>query len=113
MEKPNLFIKTLSTSSTSPVPLVSVKISEACKGISYFAISIDPDPRALYNILIGRFVDEKDLELTAIWSIELPHLTCGVYTGFQPGDAIVITHRTADPSITVKSGISLVFNEVY
>jgi len=110
-ERPRTFLNTLSTSSTSYVDLLATKISEDAKGLCYFVLSIDPDPNALYQIIIARMLNANDLELTAIWSVTLPHLTSGVYQGLNAGDQIIIRHKSATGA-SVKTGISLEFNEV-
>ena len=112
MERPRMLLDTKETNSTTYVDLASVKISDDAKGISYFVLSIDPDPNALYRIIIAKILDTVDLEVTAIWTVTFPHLTSGVYQGFRAGDTILIRHRTTNGAITVKSGISLAFNEV-
>jgi hypothetical protein len=75
-------------------------------------LSIDPDPDALYRIIIGKIMNVVELEITSIWTLELPHLTEGVYAGFHRGDRILIQHRSTSSNITVKSGVTLAFNEV-
>lgn len=112
MERPRMFLDTKTTTSTSYVDLLVTKISNDAKGVCYFVLSIDPDPNALYQIMVARLLNENDLELTAIWTTTLPHLTKGVYEGFQAGDDIVVRHKTIDAAKEVKSGVSLEFNEV-
>jgi len=111
-ERPRMFLDTRTTASTEYVELLTVEISSNAKGVSYFVLSIDPDPNALYQIVIARMLNVNDLELTAIWTVSLPHLTAGVYEGFDAGDKIMIRHKTINAAITVKSGISCEFNEV-
>jgi len=111
MERPRTFLNTLTTSSTTYVDLLTTKISEDAKGLCYFVLSIDPDPNALYQIIIARMLNTNDLELTAIWSVTLPHLTSGVYQGLMAGDQIIIRHKSATGA-SVKTGISLEFSEV-
>jgi len=111
LERPRTFLDTRTTSSTSYVDLLVLKISNDAKGVSYFVLSIDPDPNALYQILVAKILQQNDLELTAIWTTTLPHLTKGVYEGLNAGDDIVIRHKSATGA-AVKSGISLEMNEV-
>jgi len=111
-ERPRIFLDTKTTDSTEYAELLLVEISSNAKGLSYFVLSIDPDPNALYQIQIARLLTQNDLELTAIWTVSLPHLTSGVYEGFNAGDKIVVRHRSTNAAITVKSGISCEFNEV-
>jgi len=112
VERPKVFLKTLSTNSTDYQDLVVVQISTDAQGVSFFVLSIDPDPDALYQILVANLLKEVDLEITAVWTLELAHLTCGVYKGFKAGDSIVVRHKSKSAAVTVKSGVSLAFNEV-
>jgi len=111
-ERPRMFLDTRTTASTDYVELLTVEISNNAKGVSYFVLSIDPDPNALYQITIARMLSVNDLELTAIWTVSLPHLTAGVYEGFNAGDKIIVRHKSTNAAVTVKSGISCEFNEV-
>jgi len=111
MERPRMFLDTKTTSSTSYEDLLVVKISPDAKGLSYFCLSIDPDPKALYQITIARLLNQNDLELTAIWTVELNHLTSGVYEGLNAGDTIMVRQRSIDGT-SVKTGITLEMNEV-
>jgi len=112
MERPRIALVTLSTSSTTYVDLLNIEISKDALGVSYFVLSIDPDPKALYKIILARILETNDLEITAIWSVELPHITSGVYKGLKAGDKILIQHKTTDAAVTVKTGLALAFNEV-
>ncbi|MEM2197261.1 MAG: hypothetical protein QW290_09300 [Sulfolobales archaeon] len=112
MERPRIFLDTKSTNSTTYVDLLRVQLSPDIKGVSYFILAIDPDPKALYRIMITRILNVIDLELTAIWQVSLPHLTSGVYEGFEPNDYIIVQHKSTDPTVIVKSGVALEFNEV-
>jgi hypothetical protein len=112
MERPRFFLDTKATNSTSYETILDVQLSNDIEGLSYFSLAVDPDPKALYRILIGRILNVVEVELTAVWSLELPHLTSGVYLGFDAGDRILIQHRSTDPTVTVKTGATLAFNEV-
>jgi len=111
VERPRLFLDTKTTNSTDYVDLVSLQISGNAKGVSYLVLSIDPDPNALYQILIARMLNQNDLELTAIWQTVLPHLTKGVYEGLNAGDNIQVRHKSVS-GVAIKSAISLELNEV-
>jgi len=91
--------------------LLVLKISNDAKGVCYFVLSIDPDPNALYQIIVTKILNQNNLELTAIWTTSLPHLTKGVYEGFHAGDDIVVRHKSATGA-EVKSAVSLELNEV-
>jgi hypothetical protein len=82
MERPRIFLGTFTTSSTNYEPLVDVRISDDALGISYLTMAIDPDPNALYKIIVGRVMSVNETELTAVWSLHLPHLTYGFMTAF-------------------------------
>jgi len=112
VERPRVFLGTKSTNKTDYESLVEVEISGDALGISYLTLAIDPDPNALYKVHLGRLMSVTELELTAVWSLLLPHLTFGYYAGLKPGDKILIAHRSKDPTITVKTGFTLAFNEV-
>ena len=112
MERPRLFIQTEETNETDYVELLDAKISEDVKGLAFFSLSIDPDPDARYEIHISKILDEVELELTAIWSVQFAHLTSGVYTAFKATDHIIIRHKSTDAAVTVKSGVTAAFNEV-
>lgn len=112
MERPRLFLQTKETNETEYQELLKAKISEDAKGLSYFSLAIDPDPNALYEMHIPRLLDVVDIELTAIWSVIFQHLTNGVYQGFRAADKILVKHKTTDGAVTVKTGITLAFNEV-
>ena len=112
MERPRIFLKTVTTNETDYSTIVDIAISHDARGISYFSMAIDPDPKALYLIIIGNFLYEIDLELTAVWKLELPHLTFGIYSGFKAGDRIIVKHKTTDPNTAVKSSATVAFNEV-
>jgi len=111
LERPRMYLDTKSTSSTDYVDLLVLKVSNDAKGVCYFVLSIDPDPNALYQIIVTRLLNQSELELTAIWTSQLPHLTAGVYEGFSAGDDIVIRHKSKTGAV-VKSAVSLEFNEV-
>jgi len=111
VERPRIFLDTRTTNQTTYQELLKLQISPDASGISYFVLSIDPDPNALYHIIIANSLNTNDLELTAIWTVALPHLTKGVYEGFHAGDNIIIRHK-AITGFTVKSGISLEMSEV-
>jgi len=111
-ERPRLFLDTKTTSSTTYVELLSVEVARNAKGVSFLSLSIDPDPNALYEVHIGKVIDITELEMTAMWNVLLEHLTSGVYQGLDAGDPIVVKHRSINAAITVKSGITLAFNEV-
>jgi len=112
MEKPRVFLLTTSTNSTDYVDVLNTTVSLNVRGVSYFSMSIDPDPNALYQIKIGKLYEAFDLKIPDIWTLELPHLTQGFYPGLNPGDAIIIRHRTKDPAITVETALTLAFTEV-
>jgi len=112
LERPRVFLGTRTTNKTDYEVLVEVEISGDALGISYLTVAIDPDPNALYKIHLGRLMSVTELELTAVWSLLLPHLTYGYYTGFKPGDKILIAHRSKDPMTSIKTGYTLAFNEV-
>lgn len=112
-ERPRIFLDTKTTNSTDYVDIVKIQISKDAKGVNYFILAIDPDPNALYQILISHLLEVTDLELTAIWQLVLPHLPDGrVYTGFKSGDRIIIRHKSRDATITVKTGFTMQFIEV-
>jgi len=111
-ERPRIFLTTTSTGSTKYENVLDVTISSDALGISYLSLAIDPDPNALYRIVIGSFFNVVDIELTAIWGLELPHLTSGFYPVLKRGDKIIIQHKTKDPTTIVKTSATLVVNEV-
>jgi len=110
-ERPRFYLITSTTNNVNYETILDVGISTDARGISYFTIAMDPDPNALYRITIGSIMTVNELELTAVWSLELPHLTSGVYMGFRPGDRIVIQHRSPNATL-IKTGVTLAFNEV-
>lgn len=112
MEKPRVFLLTTSTNSTDYVDVLNTMVSPNVRGVSFFSLSIDPDPNALYQIIIGNLYNSVELKIPDIWTLELPHLTQGFYLGLRPGDAIIIRHRTKDPAITVETALTLAFTEV-
>jgi len=115
VERPRIFLDTQSTTSREYVALLNVRISNDALGISYLTLAIDPDPNALYRIKIGKIFDVTDVELTAVWALELPHLTKGIYAGFGTGDPIFIAHRvkpTAPSETQIKTSFTCAFNEV-
>jgi hypothetical protein len=111
-ERPRIFLNTISTGNTRYEDVLNVTISSDALGISYLSLAIDPDPNALYRIVIGSFFNVVDMELTAIWGLELPHLTSGFYSMLKRGDKIIIQHKTKDPAVLVKTSATLVINEV-
>ena len=111
-ERPRIFLNTVSTGSTKYENVLDVTISSDALGISYLSLAIDPDPNALYRIIVGNLLSVVDIELTAIWGLELPHLTSGFYTMLKRGDKIIIQHKTKDPAVVVKTSATLVVNEV-
>jgi hypothetical protein len=115
LERPRIFLDTQVTSSYEYVAILNTRISNDALGISYLTLAIDPDPNALYRIKVGRIFDVTDIELTAVWSLILPHLTKGVYAGFRAGDPIFIAHRvrpTAPSETQIKTSFTCAFNEV-
>jgi hypothetical protein len=112
MERPRVFLDTKTTNSTSYDTIFEVMISQDARGLSFFSLAIDPDPNALYRILIGNMLNVVEVELSAVWSLQLPHLTSGVYEGFRAGDRILVQHRSKSSTVTVKTGATLAFNEV-
>lgn len=111
MERPRLALETKTTTSTSYEDIVALKVSDNACGVSYFVLSIDPDPNALYQIIIAKMLHQNDLELTAIWTATLPHLTKGVYDGFLAGDSIIVRHKSTT-GVSIKSSVSLEMSEV-
>ncbi|MEM1525130.1 MAG: hypothetical protein QW618_03200 [Nitrososphaerales archaeon] len=111
-ERPRLALETRSTNNTSYEDVIKLQLSPDIKGVSFLTLAIDPDPNARYRIIIARLLIVVDLELTAVWSISLPHLTSGVYEGFKPGDWIIIQHKSISSTVTVKTGATLQLNEV-
>ncbi len=112
MERPRAALQTKSTNSTDYQPIIRLQLSPDIIGISYLTLGVEPDPNALYKIKVGKILDVIDLELTAIWSLELPHLTEGVYAGFDPNDMIEVWHKSTSSTVTVKSGATCALNEV-
>jgi len=112
IQRPRLFLDTFSTNSTAYVDLVKTKISEDALGVNFFTLAIDPDANALYNIIIGNIYKKIDLEITAIFKLELPMLRQGLYQGFYALVPIQVQHKTTDPAITVKTGLTLSLVEV-
>jgi hypothetical protein len=112
LERPRVFLGTRSTNKTDYEVLVEAEVSGDALGLSYLTLAIDPDPNAFYKIHLGSLMSVTELELTAVWSLMLPHLTYGYYAGFKAGDKILIAHRSKDPTVTVKTGFTLAFNEV-
>jgi hypothetical protein len=104
--------RTVTTSSTTFEEILRLQLNPDILGISYLSMSIDPDPNARYRIMIGRLLRVEDEELTAIWSLVLPHLTQGFYKGLHAGDFIRIAHRSTNPAVTVKTSYALALNEV-
>ena len=112
MERPKFYLTTKTTDSTEYQIVLETEIAKDCKGVSFFTLAVDPDPNALYRIIVGKLMDVTELELTSIWSLNLPHLTTGVYKGLLPGDQIIVWHRSISPDLTVKTGVTCSFNEV-
>ena len=112
MERPRIFLLTKTTNSTDYEEVLSTTVSHDALGVSYFTLSVDPDPNALYQIIIGTIYNTAELEIRDIWTVELPHLTQGFYPGLGPGEAIIIRHRSKDPAITVETALTLAFTEV-
>jgi hypothetical protein len=111
IERSRSFLKTASTTSTTYVTIVEAEVSRDAKGVSYLSLGVDPDPNALYLIALGRLLNMYDLELTAIWNLLLPHLPDGMYLELRPGDKFLIQHKSAT-GVSVKTGLTLAFNEV-
>lgn len=109
---PRTFLTTADTSDTTNYDTVlDIQINPLAKGINYFNLSIDPDANALYNIFIAKVLVVRDLEITAIWSLTLPHIQDMLYDGFNPGDHIIVQH-IATSLTPITTGATLVFNEV-
>lgn len=108
---PRTLLTTVYTSDTNYETVFDIQINPLAKGINYFNISIDPDANALYNIIIAKLFVATDLEITAIWSLNLPFVQDMLYDGFSAGDHIIVQHR-AKTLNEITTGATLVFNEV-
>jgi hypothetical protein len=115
MERPVAQLKTLTTTSTTYVDVINYAISADAKGVCRFILSIDPDPNALYKIQVARVMNIQETEITAVWVLEFPHLTSGVYFQFAPGDMIQVQHRVNPNAVVgtqIKTGASMSLSEV-
>ncbi|MEM2185296.1 MAG: hypothetical protein QXO99_08495 [Candidatus Methanomethylicia archaeon] len=117
--KPVFALKNFQTNSTGYVEALKVKISEECYGVNYLTLSVDPDPNALYKIVISKLMDPiSDLQLSSIWGITLPQLPTlnnevMVYERLINGDEIKVYVKSINSSIVVKTSITLSMIEVY
>lgn len=117
--KPVMALKNFQTNSTDYQEVLKIKISEECYGVNYLTLSIDPDPNALYKIIISKLMDPIiDLQLTSIWGITLPQLpilnnNAMVYEKILNGDEIKVYVKSINSSITVKTSVTLSMIEVY
>jgi len=110
--RPRLFLDTLSTVNVNYVDLVRTEISKDAKGVNFFTFSLDPDPNALYNIVIGDIYKKLDLALAAVFTLQYPMLLRGLYRGFHALAPILIQHKTTNPAITVTTSFTLSLAEV-
>ena len=112
MEKPILKFNRASTESKDFEEVISHKLSPGILGVSRLLLAINPDPNGSYRIQIGTLFYIDDSPLSAVLNIDLAHLDSKVYVGLNPGDLIIVLHRSpTGQQITTEAFLEL--NEVY
>jgi hypothetical protein len=112
MEKPILKFNRASTTSKNFEEVISHRLSPGIFGASRLLLSINPDPKASYRIQVGTLFYIDDSPISAVFNIDLPHLDGKVYLGLNPGDLIIVLHRSpTEQEITTEAFLEL--NEVY
>ena len=112
MEKPILKFNRVSTNNTDFEEVISHRLSPGILGVSRLLLSINPDSNANYRIQVGTLLYIDDSPISAVFNIDLPHLDSKVYIGLNPGDLIIVLHRSpTGQQITTEALLEL--NEVY
>ena len=111
MERPRPFLATPTTTSQTYVPILNVTISNDAKGVSALDVGINPDPNALYSIIIGKIMSANELALLVIWDLHLAHIEKEWYQGLSQGDTIQILHRSPSGA-SITSGATIFLSEV-
>lgn len=97
MQRPRPFLIQASTSSTTPVTLLSFQINNDVKGVSALYVGLNPDPNGMYNIQIGKVFNSAiqnptGISLNVIWQLIMAYIQDGWYAGITQGDTILIQH---------------------
>lgn len=111
MERPRPFLVTPTTTSTAYVPCLSITVSNDAKGVSALDVGINPDPNALYQIIIGKIMNANELQIMVIWDLHMAHIDKGWYQGLTQGDVIQISHRSPT-GVSITSGVTVFLSEV-